>query len=226
MRVRERPRFKVSCGVAFKDFGHAAAAVRELSQSGLNPANCRLLDRLEAQTTGAGDGEHELLVLGFESAHHPVDRPMATAIDVARSHGGVPGEVHSTKAASQKAETTATADSESGRLGVQLALGLPRRALHPRHVRRLRRPLGDLRDRDHLGPLRRLPRGGDGHGPREGRRGLRHARRRARARRASAAASPTSTPTGPLPTSRSSRPPSAAARSSSGTRSRPPRRRP
>ena len=104
MRVRERPRFKVSCGVNFKDFGHATAAVRELSQSGLNPANCRLLDRLEALTTGAGDGEHDLLVLGFESAHHPVDRPMATAIDVARSHGGVPGEVHSSKSSSQKAE--------------------------------------------------------------------------------------------------------------------------
>jgi alkyldihydroxyacetonephosphate synthase len=104
MRVRERPRFKVSCGVRFNDFGHAAAAVRELAQSGLDPANCRLLDRLEAKTTGAGDGEHELLVLGFESAHHPVDRPMATAIDVARSHGGLPGEVQSSKTTTKNAE--------------------------------------------------------------------------------------------------------------------------
>jgi alkyldihydroxyacetonephosphate synthase len=93
MRVRERPSSKVSCGVEFNDFGQAAAAVRELSQSGLNPANCRLLDRLEAATTGAGDGEHHLLVLGFESAHHPVDHEMALALDVVRSHGGRPGDV-------------------------------------------------------------------------------------------------------------------------------------
>ena len=50
--------------------------MRAISQSGLNPANCRLLDALEAGTTGAGTGEKNLLVLGFESPHHPVDDPM------------------------------------------------------------------------------------------------------------------------------------------------------
>ena len=55
VRVRPRPRFKVSCGVEFDDFLAAAGAVRAISQSGLNPANCRLLDALEAGTTGAGD---------------------------------------------------------------------------------------------------------------------------------------------------------------------------
>jgi alkyldihydroxyacetonephosphate synthase len=93
VRVRPRPEFKVSCGVEFDDFLAAAAAVRELSQSGLHPANCRLLDALEAGTTGAGSGESSLLVLGFESAHHPVDDQMAVALDVAREHGGMPGEV-------------------------------------------------------------------------------------------------------------------------------------
>ncbi|HEX6986615.1 MAG TPA: FAD-linked oxidase C-terminal domain-containing protein, partial [Planctomycetaceae bacterium] len=93
VRVRPRPRFKASCGVEFDDFLAAAAAVRELSQSGLNPSNCRLLDALEAATTGAGSGERSLLVLGFESAHHPVDHPMSLAIEIARTHGGIPGEV-------------------------------------------------------------------------------------------------------------------------------------
>ena len=73
VRVRPRPQFKASCGVEFDDFLAAAAAVREISQSGLYPSNCRLLDALEAGTTGAGSGEKSLLVLGFESAHHPVD---------------------------------------------------------------------------------------------------------------------------------------------------------
>ena len=90
VRVRPRPRFKNSCGVEFDDFYAAARAVREISQSGLYPSNCRLLDALEAGTTGAGSGETNLLVLGFESASLPVDEPMRLALDIAQSHGGVP----------------------------------------------------------------------------------------------------------------------------------------
>ncbi len=93
VRVQERPEFKVSCGVAFDDFLAAAEAVRELSQSGLNPANCRLLDPVEAEVTGAGPPGKALLVLGFESVHHPVDSKMDVALDVVRGHGGKPGEV-------------------------------------------------------------------------------------------------------------------------------------
>jgi alkyldihydroxyacetonephosphate synthase len=90
VRVRPRPEFKASCGVEFDDFLAATRAVREISQSGLYPANCRLLDALEAGTTGAGSGEKSLLVLGFESAHHPVDAPMDLALEIAREHGGIP----------------------------------------------------------------------------------------------------------------------------------------
>jgi alkyldihydroxyacetonephosphate synthase len=90
VRVRPRPRFKTSAGVEFDDFLAAVAAVREISQSGLNPSNCRLLDALEAGTTGAGTGERHLLVLGFESPGLPVDEPMRLALDIAQSHGGVP----------------------------------------------------------------------------------------------------------------------------------------
>jgi len=90
VRVRPRPRFKTSAGVEFDDFLAAVAAVRGISQSGLNPSNCRLLDALEAGTTGAGTGERHLLVLGFESPGLPVDEPMRLALDIAQSHGGVP----------------------------------------------------------------------------------------------------------------------------------------
>ena len=92
VRVRPRPEFKVSCAVEFDDFLAAAGAVRAIAQSGLNPANCRLLDALEAGTTGAGTGEKNLLILGFESPHHPVDEPMRTAIKIAQEHGGVPAD--------------------------------------------------------------------------------------------------------------------------------------
>ena len=41
-----------------------AEAVRALSQSGLYPSNCRLIDPREALVTGAGDGSHALLCWG------------------------------------------------------------------------------------------------------------------------------------------------------------------
>jgi alkyldihydroxyacetonephosphate synthase len=94
VRLQDRPRFKASCGAGFDDFTAAAGAVRELSQSGLHPANCRLLDALEADTTGASPGPGKaLLVLGFESAQHPVDHWMSLALEIVREHGGEPGEV-------------------------------------------------------------------------------------------------------------------------------------
>ena len=93
VRVLPRPRFKASCGVEFETVAGGAAAVREISQAGLDPSNCRLLDAAEAAFTGAGDGRKALLVLGFESAHHPVEELMRVAVAAARGHGGSPGEV-------------------------------------------------------------------------------------------------------------------------------------
>jgi alkyldihydroxyacetonephosphate synthase len=109
VRVRPRPRFKASCAVEFDDFLAAAGAVREISQSGLHPSNCRLLDALEAGTTGAGSGEKSLLVLGFESAHHPVDDPMEIALEIARDHKGEPGGVKSSRPPAADADAGATA---------------------------------------------------------------------------------------------------------------------
>jgi alkyldihydroxyacetonephosphate synthase len=93
VRVHERPAWKASCGVAFDDFASGAEAVRELSQSGLYPTNCRLLDEAEAALTHAGPEGKAMLVLGFESAHHPVDHPMRLALECAADHGGQPGEI-------------------------------------------------------------------------------------------------------------------------------------
>src|SRR6476620_1168962 len=93
VRVQERPRFKLSCGVAFDSFSSGAEAIRDLAQSGLYPANCRLLDEAESALTHAGPPGKALLVLGFESAHHPIDAQMDIALEVARARGGEPGEV-------------------------------------------------------------------------------------------------------------------------------------
>jgi alkyldihydroxyacetonephosphate synthase len=91
VRVRPRPDRRASTGVRFSDFAAGAEAVREIAQAGLYPANCRLIDAAEAAVTGAGDGSHALLVLGFESAHHDVEPAMATALDACAAHGGTFG---------------------------------------------------------------------------------------------------------------------------------------
>jgi alkyldihydroxyacetonephosphate synthase len=88
VRVQPKPKFRASRAVRFKDFMIAGEAVRELAQSGLNPANCRLVDALEAQQTGAGDGSFALLVLGFESTDSDVDGLLTRGLAICRAHGG------------------------------------------------------------------------------------------------------------------------------------------
>ena len=88
MRLQDRPRFKASAGVRFADFLAGAEAVRALSQSGLFPTNCRLLDAGEAATAAGVDDGRALLVLGFESADHPVEPWLARAMELVADHGG------------------------------------------------------------------------------------------------------------------------------------------
>ena len=88
MRLQDRPSFRASASVGFKDFFAGAKAVRVLVQSGLNPANCRLIDATEALVTQVNDGSQHVLVLGFESADHPVDDRMARALEIVRDFGG------------------------------------------------------------------------------------------------------------------------------------------
>ncbi|HEX4820960.1 MAG TPA: FAD-binding oxidoreductase [Acidimicrobiales bacterium] len=95
MRVQDRVRFKASAGVRFTDYHDGVAATRAVSQSGLFPTNCRLLDASEAMiAAGVQDGS-ALLVLGFESADHPVDAWIDRAVELCRDHGGVVPEVKS-----------------------------------------------------------------------------------------------------------------------------------
>jgi alkyldihydroxyacetonephosphate synthase len=88
LRVLPRPTFRRSAAVHFERFSLGVDCVRALSQSGLHPSNCRLIDPLEARLTMAGDGSRALLVLGFESADHPVDFAMRRALALCREHGG------------------------------------------------------------------------------------------------------------------------------------------
>jgi alkyldihydroxyacetonephosphate synthase len=88
MRLQDRPSFRAGASVWFPGFAAGARAVRALSQSGLEPSNCRLLDPAEAATQAGGSGEEALLLLAFESADHPLEPWMARAVELCRDFDG------------------------------------------------------------------------------------------------------------------------------------------
>ncbi|ATY14492.1 FAD-binding oxidoreductase [Amycolatopsis sp. AA4] len=87
MRLQERPRWQAKASVSFARYADAVQATRTIAQSGLYPANCRLLDAAEAflNTGVQADG---LLLLAFESADHPVDAWLDRALELTADHGG------------------------------------------------------------------------------------------------------------------------------------------
>lgn len=89
MRLQDRPTFRASATARFPRFAAAADAARAISQTGLHPANCRLLDATEAGLTGADDAGDALLLLAFESADHSVAPAIMRAVECARDHGGI-----------------------------------------------------------------------------------------------------------------------------------------
>jgi alkyldihydroxyacetonephosphate synthase len=88
MRLQDRPTFRAAATARFGDFAAGAQAARVIAQSGLHPANCRLLDPLEAQLTGTDTSGASVLLLAFESADHPLDAWIHRAVECARDHGG------------------------------------------------------------------------------------------------------------------------------------------
>ena len=88
MRMQARPKYRASASVKFPGLTAACDAVRLISQAGLFPSNCRLLDPVEATMNGVGDGSTALLVLAFESADHPLDAWLARALEIAGACGG------------------------------------------------------------------------------------------------------------------------------------------
>jgi alkyldihydroxyacetonephosphate synthase len=89
VRVRRRPTSRASATLAFPDDPTALAAVRALVQDGFRPANCRLLDPVEAALAGAAppDGTATLLVLRFEATTAPLDAEVERAATSLRDHG-------------------------------------------------------------------------------------------------------------------------------------------
>src|ERR1700691_2844959 len=63
MRLQAKPTFRAGGRVKFKTFFSRSAAVRAISQAGLCPSNCRILNPREACFTGAADVLVSIMVL-------------------------------------------------------------------------------------------------------------------------------------------------------------------
>ncbi|HEX6873334.1 MAG TPA: FAD-binding oxidoreductase, partial [Micromonosporaceae bacterium] len=88
VRLQRRPTFVKSAAIRFSTLADGATATRIIAQSGLRPANCRLLDPLESMLgAGVADGSCRLL-LSFESADHPVESELARAVDICAAQSG------------------------------------------------------------------------------------------------------------------------------------------
>lgn len=88
MRLQKRPQWQRTATVGFRTYDAAVAATRAVAQSGLHPANCRLLDPAEALINAGTATDGGLLILAFESADHPVDAWLDRALELARDHDG------------------------------------------------------------------------------------------------------------------------------------------
>jgi len=88
VRLQQRPIWKASATVTFSTMQQGVEAVRIISQAGLFPSNCRLLDETEVQWNGLATAPCAMLVLGFESADHPVNAWMDRALEIASDHNG------------------------------------------------------------------------------------------------------------------------------------------
>lgn len=88
LRLQDRPRWRAAASVHFADYPRAVQATRTLAQSGLFPTNCRLLDPMEALLNAGTATTGGVLVLGFESADHPVQPAMTRAVQIVSDYGG------------------------------------------------------------------------------------------------------------------------------------------
>ncbi len=89
MRLQHRPVYRASTAVHFEKFENGVEAIRLLSQSGLYPTNCRILDPTEVKRNNVGNGTGgSLLMLGFESADHPLEPWINRALECCTDLGG------------------------------------------------------------------------------------------------------------------------------------------
>jgi alkyldihydroxyacetonephosphate synthase len=81
LRAQPRPVHRWAASLA-GTWDQGVAAVRALTQSGVRPAACRLLDPVEARLSGTRSTGEAVLVLGLESLHAPLDGEIAAVLEL------------------------------------------------------------------------------------------------------------------------------------------------
>ena len=145
MRVHAAAALGVSAASRSTTFAAGAAAVRAIAQSGLYPANCRLLDRRRGGLHRVRSTAERAAPARLRVRRSPARRPMRARSRSRADHGGEPGR-------RCERRTTASGDARRRR-GAWRQAFLARPYLRDSLVAR-RRALGHVRDRDHLGALR------------------------------------------------------------------------
>ena len=163
MRLQDRPKFRAGGAVQFPDFFAAARALRAISQAGLYPANCRILDPEEAFNTGAADGSVAIMVLAFEFG-----RPSGRTMDEAGTR-----MLHRSR---RRTRTHLFIRRSPRRRGRRLAQCLYSHALCARAHHSTGHHQRYVRDCDYLGAIRVIPRQGQGRDRARHRRGNRPCR--------------------------------------------------
>ena len=115
VRLQSLPKWKASVTVRFANFVAGAEAVRLISQSGLFPSNCRLLDETEVHWNHLAPEPCALLVLGFESADHQVHHWMSRALEIVGSQNGQFEPVTYSNSTDQVKDQTPGSTAESWR---------------------------------------------------------------------------------------------------------------
>ena len=147
MRVQQRPTFRATAGIVFPTWDAGTDAVRQIVQAKLWPANCRILDPVEAERAAGLDGTASLVIVSFESAEHSQRHAIGVAVDIARGAGGV-----DRRRRRQGRRWSRRADRprrQRRRVARRLHRCRPGRRHQPRSRRR------HVRDGDHVGPLAR-----------------------------------------------------------------------
>jgi alkyldihydroxyacetonephosphate synthase len=88
VRVRPRPRWRLSASATFARFDQAVEAARAVAQAGLFPTNARLLDGTEAFLHRVAANNNPVLLLGFESDDHDPGASLDRALSLCAAHQG------------------------------------------------------------------------------------------------------------------------------------------
>jgi alkyldihydroxyacetonephosphate synthase len=110
-RVHLRPRFRSKASVHFEDFDEAVRATRDVVQSGLAPANLRLLDSREAMLNGVVFDGSNVLLVAFESPSVATDVDLERALAICQEHHG---EVQGAPVHLDEQAQRSKSESESG----------------------------------------------------------------------------------------------------------------